>query len=283
MSNEHVFAFVQQLADDLNSRKLSLPSFPDVGMRVRMAVNDENCTAEKLAVVVAPEVKLAASLLKVANSAKFSRGGKNLVDLPAAISRIGMEMVRNTAMAVAIQQLRLQKDYEEIDADLDALWQHSVKVATYAYVLARSQKGLNADTALLAGMMHGIGKIYVWSRASKNTELFSDKETIDELVASWHTSVGKSILESWGLPDEVAAAAENYLDFEEAASCEHARMVAIIAVANRLALNEGEDAAIESIGETPEYRRLQLSDDNPTAFVAANEEEIGEMRVALSA
>lgn len=283
MSSEHVFAFVQQLADDLNSRKLSLPSFPDVGMRVRMAVNDENCTAEKLAVVVAPEVKLAASLLKVANSAKFSRGGKNLVDLPAAISRVGMEMVRNTAMAVAIQQLRLQKDYEEISGDLDELWKHSVRVAAYAYALARSQKGINADTALLAGMMHGIGKIYVWSRASKNPELFCDKAAIEELTASWHTSVGKSILESWGLPDEVAAAAENYLDFDEAASGDHARMVAIIAVANRLALNEGEETAIEEIGATPEYRRLQMDEANPLDFVAANEEHIHEMRDALSA
>jgi putative nucleotidyltransferase with HDIG domain len=186
-------------------------------------------------------------------------------------------------MAVAIQQLRLQKDYEDIAGDLDALWEHSVRVASYAYALARSQKGINADTALLAGMMHGIGKIYVWSRASKNPELFSDKEAIEELTASWHTSVGKSILESWGLPDEVAAAAENYLDFEEAATSEHARMVAIIAVANRLALNEGEEALIEEIGTTPEYRRLQMEEVNPVEFVAANEEHIEEMRGALSA
>lgn len=283
MSSEHVFAFVQQLADDLNSRKLTLPSFPDVAMRVRMAVNDENCTCEKLAVVVAPEVKLAASLLKVANSARFSRGGKNLVDLPAAINRMGMDMVRNTAMAVAMQQLKLQKEYEEISDDLARLWEHSVHVASYAYVLARGQKGINADTALLAGMMHGIGKVYVWSRSSKNAELFSDKATIDDLVASWHASVGKSILESWGLPDEVAVAAENYLDYSEASSSEHSRMVAIVAVANRLACCDGEVEEYEEIAQLPEYRRLQLSIADAGEFVAANDEEVKTMRKALSA
>ncbi len=281
MSSQHAFVFIQALADDVNSRKLTLPSFPNVATQIRNALNDDNCTVDKLAIIVSREAKLSACLLKLANSAQYSRGNRT-VDIPSAINRLGLNVVQNTAMTVAMRQLELEKDYHAITDKLQPLLAHSVDVAAYAHTLASKQKGVNPDTALLAGMMHGIGKVYIWSRAVKHEELFADTASMEELVAAWHCPVGKSILESWCLPDDVVAAVEHYLHFEDAAQSEYAKMVATLSVADLLAANDTPDE-LESIAETAEFRRLGLPVDSVGEFMEAANEDVEALRAALSA
>ena len=46
MSQEEYFSFVQSLALDLNRRQVKLPSFPDVVVRIRSALDDPDTTAD---------------------------------------------------------------------------------------------------------------------------------------------------------------------------------------------------------------------------------------------
>jgi len=280
MSNQHAFLFIQALADDVNSRKLTLPSFPNVATQIRNALSDENCTPDKLAIIISREPKLAACLLKLSNSAQYSRGNRT-VDVPSAINRLGLNVVQNTAMTVAMRQLELEKDYQVISDQLQPLLQHSVYVAAIAHTLARQQKGVNADTALLAGMMHGIGKVYIWSRASQNEALFSDKSTMDELLTAWHCPVGKSILESWCLPEDMVAAVEHYQHYEDAAQSEHAKMVATLSIADLVAAND-DPGTLEEITDLPEYKRLGIPADSITEFLEAANDDIQSLRSAMS-
>ena len=68
------FAFVQALAAELNSGDLDLPSFPDIAIRVRKVLEDDNSTIEDIVRVLGSEPGLAARLVKIANSAAYSRG-----------------------------------------------------------------------------------------------------------------------------------------------------------------------------------------------------------------
>ncbi|MFK8020266.1 MAG: HDOD domain-containing protein [Pseudomonadales bacterium] len=280
MSSQHAFVFIQALADDVNSRKLTLPSFPNVATQIRNALNDDNCTADKLAIIISREPKLAACLLKLSNSAQYSRGNRT-VDVPSAINRLGLKVVQNTAMTVAMRQLELEKDYLAITEQLQPLLQHSVNVAAIAHTLARRQKGVNADSALLAGMMHGIGKVYIWSRASQNEELFSDTATMDELLTAWHCPVGKSILESWCLPEDMVAAVEHYQHYEDASQSEYAKMVATLSVADLLAANDDPNT-LDEISELPEYKRLGIEEASISEFLAAANDDIQSLRSAMS-
>lgn len=280
MSSQHAFVFIQALADDVNSRKLTLPSFPNVATQIRNALSDENCTPDKLAMIVSREAKLAACLLKLANSAQYSRGNRT-VDVPTAINRLGLNVVQNTAMTVAMRQLELEKDYQAIGEHLEPLLRHSIKVAAIAHTLARKQKGVNPDTALLAGMMHGIGKVYIWSRASKNEDLFHDSASMEELLTAWHCPVGKSILESWCLPEDVVAAVEHYQHYEDASQTEHARMVATLSIADLLAANDDADV-LHEVSALPEFKRLALPEESAAHFLEAANDDIESLRVAMS-
>ena len=43
-SNKEAFAFVQDLALEMSAGKIEIPSFPDVAVRIRKVLADENCT-----------------------------------------------------------------------------------------------------------------------------------------------------------------------------------------------------------------------------------------------
>ena len=79
-------------------------------------------------------------------------------------------------------------------------------MAAFAFVLARTCTRVNPDEAMLTGMMHGIGKLYVLTRATDHPELFADAGTLDEIIREWHPSIGKAILENWEFPEAMAQA-----------------------------------------------------------------------------
>src|SRR3954447_23987501 len=83
------FAFVTELAQEVSSGKVELPSFPDIAVRVRKVLADEQVSNEQIARVVGSDPGLAARVFTLANSAALNRGGKNVSDLKTALNRIG--------------------------------------------------------------------------------------------------------------------------------------------------------------------------------------------------
>lgn len=110
------FAFVESLAADLSGGTLELPSFPDVVIRIRKALEDDNCTTAKLAQLIGSEPALAARLLQIANSAAMRRGPDPVSDVNTAIGLLGWDIVRSSAMSFAMKQIR---DEQTLYAMLD--------------------------------------------------------------------------------------------------------------------------------------------------------------------
>ena len=52
-------------------------------------------------------------------------------------------------------------------------------MAAYAFVLARTCTRVNPDEAMLTGMMHGIGKLYILTRAADHPELFASEDVLE--------------------------------------------------------------------------------------------------------
>jgi HD-like signal output (HDOD) protein len=200
------FEFVRSLAGELSSGKIDLPSFPEIAMRVRRVLSDPNSSIEQVVRVVGSEPALAARLMRVSNASSFNRSGRPITDLRTAINRIGYSMVRSAAMAFAMSQMRRNNKLEALQPRMNALWQRSTWVAAFAYVLARTCSTVNPDEAMLAGMMHGIGKLYIMTRAANHPELFTDNETLEVIMTDWHASVGKAILENWEFTEVMSQA-----------------------------------------------------------------------------
>jgi HD-like signal output (HDOD) protein len=212
ISDPEAFAFVQALAAELSSGKVELPSFPDIAMRVRQVLSDDMVSPEKVVRVVGSEPALAARLLQLANSAAMNFSGKPVTDLRTAVARMGFNMVRSAAIAFAMSQLKNVDALKGLEKPLEVLWTRSASVAAMSHAVARRLAKVNADTALLAGLLHGIGQLYILTRTSKYPKLFENEAVYHNIVRDWHSSIAKALLENWGIADEIVDAVGNYED-----------------------------------------------------------------------
>jgi HD-like signal output (HDOD) protein len=212
LPNTAVFAFVKELAAELSKGAVELPSVPDVVVRMQKTLEDENVTNEVVVKLISAEPMLAGKLMNMANSAALNVSGRKVADLRMAVARVGFNIVRSAALSFAVELMKTSEEFRHLSKPLDALWEKSVSVAALSHVLARRFTSLNGDTALLAGLMHNVGRIYILTRASKHQTLFSDPLTFDAIVRDWHTNVAKALLENWKVADEIVDAVATYED-----------------------------------------------------------------------
>jgi HD-like signal output (HDOD) protein len=217
LPNTVVFAFVKALAAELSQGQVELPSVPDVVLRLQKALSDEDVTNDTVVRVVSSEPVLAAKLLTMANSAALNASSRKIADLRTAVARVGFNIVRSAGLSFAMEQLKRSEEYRHLEVPLDALWKNSVQIAALCHVIARRFSSLNGDTALLSGLMHNVGRIYILTRASKFPTLTSDTLTFNSIVRDWHSNVAKGLLENWRVADEIVDAVAEYEDLDREA------------------------------------------------------------------
>ncbi len=275
------FAFVQTLASDLSSKNIDLPSFPDVVVRIRKALSDEGCSQEQIVRIVGSEPTLAARLIRMANSAALRPAGKPITDLRMAIGRMGHNMVRSVAMSFALARISKGSKLKKLETHLEAHWKHSTFVAALSYVLAKSRTPMNPDEALLLGLMHGVGKLYILIKAESHPELFDQDANLDSVMQDWHPGIGKAILEAWEFPEEMAAAVneQDHLDRDHEGPAD---FTDVLQVANLLARAFGVDAAGQAaIQDAPPLQRLSLKPDDCVKIIEESDAEIRELSRVL--
>jgi HD-like signal output (HDOD) protein len=204
MSANEQTKFLQELAESLNSKDIELPSFPDVVINIRTALEDPTCSAERLAEVVRTDPILVTRVLISANSAFHNRAGIEIVDLGLAISRLGFETVRNTAITLAVDQIFRAGEHDDLKDRLKELWNNSISLSSMCYSLAQKTGTVNSDNAFLCGLLHEIGKLYILTKARDYPELLGNEESLNSVIAQWCPSVGRSIVQAWGFPEEIA-------------------------------------------------------------------------------
>jgi HD-like signal output (HDOD) protein len=197
--------FLGRLAAELSSGTVELPCFPDVVLRIRNALADPKNTTERTVTIVGAEPRLTARLLQTANSAAFNPSGKPITELKTAITRLGHQLVQSAAMAFAVQQMKNEQSLRSIAKPLSELWKESITVASICQVLARRTK-VSPDEAFLTGLLHGIGRLYIMVRGVGETGNHRDDDCMLDLIADWHPSIGKSVLENWGFEGAMAEA-----------------------------------------------------------------------------
>ncbi len=213
--DKEAFAFVQALATELSSGKVDLPSFPDIAMQVRKVLADDNVTPDKIVRVIGSEPSLAARVLRISNSAALNFSGKAITELRTAIARMGFNMVRSAAISFAMSQLKKVDSLKGLEKPLDELWRRSSLVATMSYVVARRlATKINPDTAMLAGLLHGVGHLYILTRAAQHPALFANESAYHATVRDWHSSIAKALLENWDMSEEIVQAVSDFEDLQ---------------------------------------------------------------------
>jgi HD-like signal output (HDOD) protein len=275
------FDFVRTLAAELSGGNVDLPSFPEIAVRVRRVLSDPKSSVDQVVRVVGSEPALSARLLRISNSASLNRSGRAVTDLRTAINRIGYNMVRSASISFSMAQIRKSNKLAGLEHHLNDLWHSSTLVAAFAYVLARNCTKVNPDEAMLTGMMHGIGKLYVLTRATDHPELFASDATLNEIIGDWHASIGKAILENWNFSESMAQAVGDQTDFSrtEDGLPDLSDVIAVsILMSSHMADAPGLEAALQDLGAA---KRLGLNEAKTSVVMRESAAEVSALSQAL--
>jgi HD-like signal output (HDOD) protein len=202
--------FLTQLQSAIRENRITLPTLPEVALRVRDAVEQEKTTAREVADMVATDAALSARLLQVANSPLY-RARFPIDSIQMAITRLGNKLVRNLVISLAMKQI-FQATSAALDKRLRSVWEMSVQVAAISRALAQQLPNIETDQAMLAGLIHNIGSLPILTMAESYPDLLNNTELLDRYVENLNPEIGKQILEEWNFPEMLVAVPEHYKD-----------------------------------------------------------------------
>lgn len=280
-NEREAFLFVRALAEELSRGDVELPGFPEIVVRIRRVLADENVTAERVARVVGAEPVIASRLMRMAASAALNPGGKPIADLRSAIHRVGLNTVRSATLAFAVHQLRQSSELRGLEKPLEVLWQRSVLVASLSFVLARRFPGVSPDSALLAGLLQGLGRLYILTRASRHRSLFADVGSYQAIERDWHLGIACALLEHWGLPEEIVQAVHDSEDYAREPRGP-VSLSDVVVAASLIAVHQNQPELLDArLRNVRPVARLQLDRAECDALIVASAHEIAALREAL--
>lgn len=276
------FNFVQALASELSGGKIELPGFPHIVMRVQKVLGDENADAGRIVKVLGSEPVLASQIVRMANSAALSpAAGTVVTDLRAAVARVGLDTVRSATIAFAVRQLRAAPLLKGLETPLGVLWRRSVLVASLSCVIARRMSTVNPDRALLAGLLQGIGRLYILTRASDHRALFADQESYLSIEQDWHLSIAAALLENWGIAEEIVQAVHESETFERE-SRGPVTLADVLVVGTILAEHHNQPHVLDAqVHCARPLQKLKLDTAACKVFIAESATDIESLREAL--
>ncbi len=257
-----IAGFVAELGESLERKQLQLPSLPEVALKIRKALAQKDVSVSEVTRLLGADPALAARILRTANSALFYRGSKPITDLHNAVQQLGFSMVRNVSLSYAAQQVFIGYGSAQVREHMSAIWEHSVRTAVLAQMLARVRTKLNSDEAFLAGLLHEVGKLYILMRVKSKPEVLAATAAFASVLAEWHARLGRAVIEEWELAGELAAAVGEHETCALAAEGEQT-LTPVVAVANWLAENTEAACSDEEFhSKVPNFGTLAV--DKPT-------------------
>jgi len=273
--------FLSDFLSDLNANRVVLPTLPEVAMQVRNAVGDPQTNATKIERLINSDPALSAKLLKVVNSPAY-RGSEPITHLRMAITRLGSNMIRNLATSLVMEQLYQGSSTNTIKQHLKTLWLHSTRVAALSHVIARRYTKLKPDEAMLAGLIHDIGKLPVLNRVSLFPELLNDDEKLLDVMNRLHTMIGPAVLDEWGFARDLVIVSAEHEDIYNARDGQ-VDYIDVVIVANLHSyLGSDHQHAKINWDEVPAFAKLGMTPEESFAAMEEAREETREIQGILA-
>lgn len=260
---------------DLNRDDIKLTSFPDVVIRVRRALDDPDTTGEKLARILSVDPVLASRILVLANSTFYNPAGIKTEGLDAAVNRIGFEKVRTSAITYAVEQLHASKDLAPLKDEVRKAWKVGMRLAAMCEVIAQHCSKLDPDSAFIAGLLHRIGVLYIFTKYDKYPDLLQDPEARQNLIDEWAAPISESIVANWGFSDEIRATLNPEIIGNTKGRPEANLTDVVIAAKSALDADDGEFC------DSAESRILQLSDERMPAMMQFHQQKLSSLASAI--
>lgn len=210
---EKISVLTQAIVRDVDA----LPHFPETILELIHLSEDPRATIAQIAGRIATDPALTADMLKLVNSAHYMLP-RRVNNILQAVKIVGMKGLRNLMYSYGAQQI-LGEKY----AEMKTLWDHSYRVAYYAFLLARSfkPKANILDDVYVAGILHDLGQIivtYLHPEAMEQMARFCKEKDIPSRILERfsfglnHADIGALMAKKWNFPEQLVHGIKHHHD-----------------------------------------------------------------------
>jgi HD-like signal output (HDOD) protein len=263
-------ALSSQAARDYLSQSARSPQtiapLPRVCAQLAELTAQQATDAVQLARLIQSDPALAGEIMRVANSPAL-RPRTAIVSLQQAVSWLGVAEVRNIAMAVMLRgEVFVAPGHEP---ESEELWREAWLAGLWGKEIARERRK-HVESAFLAALMHRTGAalaLKILSRFETEQRTVMDARTFGDLVVEFEPALGRLLMGSWLLPQDVQDAASDWRNYRQSS---HSDLAGTVHAAHLLATHTlhpqllDEDEVLESpvfeqLGVFPDDRRRMLA------------------------
>jgi putative nucleotidyltransferase with HDIG domain len=199
---------------DLVAGISSLPSLPELYVKILTCLRSPDPSIARIGVIVAQDIGMSARVLQLVNSALFSLP-RTITSPTEAVSLLGIDAVRMMTLAVEICTHSTNAPAGGVTTE--GLWQHSLMVAHLAKAIAQAERQSPdlCNAAFSSGLMHDCGKLVLAHHLPERYRQLMTNELQEhqnfeiaerETLGVSHANVGGYLLSLWGLPDAIIEA-----------------------------------------------------------------------------
>ena len=280
MQFKSVQAFLDHVQQELDANRLILPTLPDIALRVRDAVSNGDATTQELANMIVTDAALSTRLIQVANSPLY-RGVNEIKNIQMAVTRLGHKTIRTLITSLVMQQM-FAPTTDTLEEYFRQTWEQSINVSSISRALAAFVPHLNPDEAMLAGLIHQIGKLPILMLVESIPEFRDSPSRLTKLLEKAHPAIGKIIMDTWTFPEELKAVPCQYINFSYDSGTK-ADYVDIVQVAFLHSIAGTDHPATRIDWSTvPSFAKLGFSSDAEILEIEGLSEEIELAQLMLS-
>lgn len=197
----------RQRAIDSLSR---LPPFSPILSKLMASLAGQDVSFAVLGDLIEKDTVLAANILRVVNSAAYSRRG-TVNSVRRALSVLGIEKVRNMVLAMSVSRM-LNQGKPPVGWSMERFNKHAAAVAMLSDLLAQQVPTVYPEGAFVAGLLHDIGRLLIAmglpQEYTEITKLYQRSnltwfECEQDILGFHHAGLSADAMNEWKLPDPI--------------------------------------------------------------------------------
>jgi HD-like signal output (HDOD) protein len=194
-----------------------LPPMPHVASRAIQMVENPDTTAPELTELLSSDTALAARVLKIANSAMFSRQ-REITTLNQAIMIIGFKALKGIIVAATLRQIN--QSFGKLEK---LIWENSMCTALAATQVAKTLKKRYVEEIFLLGLLHSLGQVVLLAQKEtakdykKVLDLIRDEHlhyaaAEEKTFGFSHPLIGALVAKKWNFSADTCQVILHYMD-----------------------------------------------------------------------
>jgi HD-like signal output (HDOD) protein len=189
----------------------NLPSLPKLYNLIVTEMQSKEPSLKKVGYIISQDVSMSAKILQLVNSPFFGLPQK-ITDPRHASVYLGIDTLKALVLSIHVFSL-FTGDAELCEFPLAKMWRHSLRTGRLARDIAHAEMadGKVLEEAMIAGMLHDIGKLILLKVPSQYKEVmdFIERTGCDPVEAEYivmktsHAELGAYLLGLWGIPENI--------------------------------------------------------------------------------